>query len=136
MWWDDATTRNDRHATTAAVAVRVTTEMILQRYVLAVLYFATSGPVSSLSSSWTVSGWLHGPECGGGGGANDTAPSLSSWPGVTCHANGTVQMLQFGTDSQRFQCGHAQKDPCCLFKRRMIPFSSLNGTVFLFVCTP
>lgn len=59
----------------------ITEEMVLQRFVLAVVYFAMNGP----SSSTLKASWLVGSECG------------NAWTGVTCDANGTVHSLVLGT---------------------------------------
>ena len=55
----------------------VTREMAVQRYVLAVFYFATSG------SSWKQNNWLKGREC------------ASIWSGIDCNANNQVRTLTF-----------------------------------------
>ena len=58
----------------------VTKEMAAQRYALAVLYFATSGP-----SSWIGNNnWLQGQECN------------KSWTGIRCDTNGNVRSLVLG----------------------------------------
>jgi hypothetical protein len=53
-------------------------EQIMQRYVLALFYFATTG------SSWVENNWLDGNECSG-------------WTGISCNENGQVQSLVLGT---------------------------------------
>ena len=56
----------------------VTPEMATQRYVLALLYFATNG------QDWAENNWLQGHECS------------SSWIGVKCHTNDKVRAIAFG----------------------------------------
>lgn len=61
--------------------VLVAQEMAVQRYALAVFYFATSGP------SWIAgNNWLQGQEC------NDN----TSWTGITCNTDGKVRALALG----------------------------------------
>lgn len=59
----------------------VTREMIVQRYVLAAFYFATSGP------SWISNTWLQGHECDTGN---------ASWTGINCNTNGQIRALALG----------------------------------------
>lgn len=59
----------------------VTNEMAVQRYVLAVFYFATSGP-----ETWSANTWLQGPECNGN----------TSWTGINCNTKGQVRALVLG----------------------------------------
>jgi hypothetical protein len=56
----------------------ITRETVVQRYVLVVFYFATSGP------TWTENNWLNGHEC------ND------NWTGISCNENGQVRALILG----------------------------------------
>ena len=56
-------------------------ELAVQRYVLAVFYYATMG-----HQNWVVSSnWLQGSEC------------LDNWFGVSCNDQGHVRTLKFGT---------------------------------------
>jgi hypothetical protein len=120
------TTPNDHPTTTLSLA------LVIQRYALAVLYFATSGP-----ASWISGSWLRGSECGTAtAGAGATQLPLP-WAGVSCHANRTVQALQLGTCVRcaRALCAHVQvtKTPRTLARRLRIVvysirFSSQNNT--------
>jgi hypothetical protein len=69
----------------------VTTQRVVQRYTLAVLYFATNGPTSwghEIGSSHHSHGWLHGGECD-----EDPGP----WQGLACDSDGEVLAVGFGT---------------------------------------
>lgn len=59
-------------------------EGIIQRYALAVLYFATGGKYS-----WESNNWLDGPECG-----DDDGNGV--WTGIKCSQQGNVRALVFG----------------------------------------
>ena len=60
-------------------------ELIVQRYVLAVFYYATMG-----HQNWeTASNWLEGSEC------------LDNWFGISCNDQGQVRTLKFGKSSQQ-----------------------------------
>jgi hypothetical protein len=64
-------------------AAGITRQEVVQRYVLAVLYFSTNGP-----TSWgDNSGWLMGGECG----------DPDSWYGLACNENNEIQAVAFGT---------------------------------------
>lgn len=65
--------------------VNVTSAMVVQRYVLAVFYFATSG------SFWSNSNWLVGHECNSNNNSNN-----DTWIGVKCSSDGQVRALVFG----------------------------------------
>jgi len=60
----------------------VSTEKVVQRYALAVFYFATGGP-----TSWGTAGnnWLAGEECGD-----------PFWKGLSCNDKGQVRTIAFG----------------------------------------
>jgi hypothetical protein len=55
---------------------------VVQRYSLAVFYFATGGP-----DAWVENNWLKGAECG----------KLSKWKGLQCDSLDMVRALSFGT---------------------------------------
>jgi hypothetical protein len=58
----------------------ITRELAVQRYVLAVFYYATMG-----DKNWgTASNWLQGNEC------------LDNWLGVSCNDQGSIRTLEFG----------------------------------------
>ena len=59
-------------------------EMAVQRYVLAVFYFATRGYQNWVATST----WLKGNEC------------LDNWLGVTCNDQGYIRTLEFGKSTQ------------------------------------
>jgi cytoskeletal protein RodZ len=63
----------------------ISREQVVQRYVLAVFYYATMGHQSWVASS----NWLQGNEC------------LGNWFGVSCSDQGHVRTLKFGKSSQR-----------------------------------
>ena len=58
----------------------VTDQRILQRYVLAVFYFATGGP-----DFWNPNSWMAGDECSG-----------QFWIGLSCDDNDEVRAMAFG----------------------------------------
>jgi hypothetical protein len=58
----------------------VTDERVLQRYSLAVLYYATGGP-----DSWNPNSWLTGDECSG-----------QYWTGISCDDDRRVRAMAFG----------------------------------------
>jgi hypothetical protein len=58
----------------------VTNQRILQRYALAVFYFATGGP-----ESWDPNSWMTGDECSG-----------QFWIGLSCDDNDEVRAMAFG----------------------------------------
>jgi hypothetical protein len=55
---------------------------VVQRYSLAVFYFATGGP-----DAWVENNWLKDAECG----------KLSKWKGLQCDSLDMVRALSFGT---------------------------------------
>lgn len=56
---------------------------VIQRYILAVLYFATEGP-----TAWSKSNWLNGSEC---------STSVGNiWTGVACNDDDEVLTIAFG----------------------------------------
>lgn len=57
---------------------------IVQRYSLAVLYYATNGP-----EDWLDDTWLTSTECG----------KLAGWNGIHCNDDGMVRVLTFGTST-------------------------------------
>jgi hypothetical protein len=89
-----------RDDTTAMDDPTISLELVIQRYALAVLYLATSGP-----ASWISGSWLRGSECGGT--TTGAQPPLP-WAGISCHANHTVQALQLGTCMCIFMCDNAE----------------------------
>jgi hypothetical protein len=54
---------------------------VVQRYSLAVFYYATSGP-----DAWVEDNWLKASECG----------KLSKWKGIQCDSQDMVRALSFG----------------------------------------
>lgn len=58
----------------------VTDQRIVQRYALAVFYFATGGP-----ESWNPNSWMAGNECSG-----------QFWIGLSCDDNDEVRAMAFG----------------------------------------
>ena len=58
----------------------VSDQRILQRYALAVFYYATGGP-----DSWEANSWLTGDECSG-----------QYWTGISCDYGGQVRAMAFG----------------------------------------
>lgn len=58
----------------------VSDERILQRYALAVFYFATNGP-----EKWNPNSWMLGNECSG-----------QFWIGLSCNDNDEVRSMAFG----------------------------------------
>jgi Leucine-rich repeat (LRR) protein len=106
-----------------AAGLVVTTEMAAQRYVLAVFYFATSGP-----SSWIGGNkWLQGQECTNG------------WAGIKCNKHGQVRALVFGKSpslsvhksSQAINREPISNQIGCLFVHSFAPAErqGLTGTI-------
>lgn len=60
---------------------RIGKDRVIQRFVLAVFYFATNGP-----SSWGENDWLNGHECGASG----------NWTGVSCDDNSNIKGITLG----------------------------------------
>jgi len=58
----------------------ITDQRILQRYALAVFYFATGGP-----ETWNPNSWMQGNECSG-----------QFWIGLSCNDNDEVRAIAFG----------------------------------------
>jgi hypothetical protein len=59
----------------------VADNVVVQRYSLAVFYFATNGP-----DGWIEDNWLKSGECG----------KLSKWKGIECDQQGMVRAMTFG----------------------------------------
>ena len=59
----------------------VSRERVIQRYVLAVFYYATAGP-----TAWEANNWLRGDECADG----------AFWDGIFCNDENKVITLAFG----------------------------------------
>ena len=60
-------------------------ELVVQRYVLAVFYYATMG-----HQNWVATtNWLQGSEC------------LDNWFGISCNDQGNVRTLKFGKSSRQ-----------------------------------
>lgn len=64
-------------------SLAMTRNMVVQRYVLSVFYYATGGP-----TSWMGNNWLHGREC--------DQTSNHSWTGISCSTNDQVLALALG----------------------------------------
>lgn len=64
-------------------------ERVIQRYVMAVFYFATGG-----LSSWSENNWLQGDEC------KDASGDTTDWIGLACNSYGEVQTIAFGKPDQ------------------------------------
>lgn len=61
-------------------SIVTTDDRILQRYALAVFYYATDGP-----NSWLPNSWMNGNECSG-----------QFWIGLSCNDNDEVRSMAFG----------------------------------------
>jgi hypothetical protein len=60
-------------------------DLVVQRYILAVVYYATMG-----HQNWVnTTNWLQGSEC------------LGNWFGISCNDQGNVRTLKFGKSSQK-----------------------------------
>lgn len=64
-------------------SIITTNERVIQRYALAVFYFATGGP-----ESWNPNSWMLGNECSG-----------QFWIGLSCNDNDEVRSMAFGKSS-------------------------------------
>jgi hypothetical protein len=71
-------------------------ERVVQRYSLAVFYFATGGP-----ETWKSNNWMTGNEC------------EDDWNGVGCTDDGVVHVLSLSKSNLRFwKNGHLQSSTC------------------------
>lgn len=87
----------------------ITRDMVVQRYVLAVFYFATGGP-----TYWIGNNWLHGRECN----------QNNSWTGISCNTNGQVREVALGKRS------HCMASMFCVTRR----FKHYDTTYNLLLC--
>lgn len=63
-----------------APSMTVSSERVIQRYVLAVFYYSTNGP-----KTWKYNNWLEGDEC-----------SIMFWTGISCNDDNIVRAVAFG----------------------------------------
>lgn len=89
---------------------------IIQRYILACLYFSTN-----TSNKWLKNKWLQGPECGD--------DKHEAWDGIDCNANGEVRALvldEFGLGGTiPAEIGHLYKLENLILKNN----AELTGTI-------